>query len=119
MSPLSFADPADTAVMAASTTLLRATSNAIGGGMKLVGQTVSRLSSSFSQDKDDDGSADADAAATTTTITGDDDIALSPPAAYAEFPLVERSTAPIVSRWEFSSPSVILTLFTISLQIRN
>ena len=117
MSPLSFAEPADTAVMAASTTLLRATSNAIGGGMKLVGQTVSRLSSSFSQDKDDDGSADA--AATTTTITGDDDIALSPPAAYAEFPLVERSTAPIVSRWEFSSPSVILTLFTISLQIRN
>ena len=96
MSALSFAEQADTAVMAASSTILRATSNAIGGGMKLVGQTVSRLSSSFSQDKDD-GTADA---------ANDSDLPWSPPAANAEFPLLERSTAPpefgaVVSRWNF------------------
>ena len=100
MPTLSFAEQADTAVMAASTTILRATSNAIGGGMKLVGQTVSRLSSSFSQDKDD-GSADT--AATSMSASGD--IPLSAPAAKAEFPLLERSTMPaeFVTRWEFSS----------------
>ena len=94
----SFAEQADTAVMAASTTILRATSNAIGGGMKLVGQTVSRLSSSFSQDKDD-GSADG-AAAIAMSASGD--IPLSAPAAKAEFPLLERSTMPaeFVTRWD-------------------
>ena len=74
--------------MAASTTILRATSNAIGGGMKLVGQTVSRLSSSFSQDKDDS------IAETATTTEGKGDIPLSAAAANAEFPLLERSTMP-------------------------
>ena len=120
MTALSFAEQADTAVMAASTTILRATSNAIGGGMKLVGQTVSRLSSSFSQDKDD-GSADASAA----TAAGDGDVTLSPPAANAEFPLMERSTMPaefgaVVSRWEFYCHIVFNTPYIIiSLQILN
>ena len=86
--------------MAASTTILRATSNAIGGGMKLVGQTVSRLSSSFSQDKDDGNSGAADDAP-------DQAMSLTE-LAKADFPLLDlepRRIAPkefaaVESRWE-------------------
>ena len=101
------AEQTDTAVVAASTTILRATSNAIGGGMKLVGQTVSRLSSSFSMDKDDGNSGgaadDAHEEAMSLTVT----------AAKAEFPLLDlepRRTPPkefaaVESRWKLHSSS--------------
>ena len=71
--------------------------------MKLVGQTVSRLSSSFSQDKDDGNSCGGAAA-----DAPDEAMSLTASAAKAEFPLLDlepRRTAPkefaaVVSRWE-------------------